>query len=319
MKRSSSSSAPPAKRTKVVDSDEEDGDESSHVIVHDDFSSDSDDDADSADDAPALEMKPETQQDGDEDPTTQIEDVEFQFWDPKPVDYHTLKIWLQKTTDSLEFDAAGLADIVSAQAAVGTMIKQGDDGNVQPIGFASTLSWATHRSTRSFAQIRKFVLAHVPANQRQQLESVLDSNQTGLLLQDRLINTPPELVPPLHDNLQQDVAWAKDNESSEALCNSFRFSDVLVLIRCFQTPEDANAPAIPKIKHVPEGFCLYKFEEEALLKHSKLAFSFDAARPPPEKDTNTKNLVEKRIVAVVPFAKLDKALAETWDLLARFS
>ncbi len=65
---------------------------------------------------------------------------------------------------------------------------------------------------------REFLLRHCgDVRKKRQLQSLFDQAATrplGLLLHDRVINCPPELVPHMHQAFVDDVAWAVENEVS---------------------------------------------------------------------------------------------------------
>lgn len=63
--------------------------------------------------------------------------VDFEFFDPKPTDYHGVKALLKSYLDDEEFDLPGLVDLVLAQTTVGSVIKTTEDDN--PIGLLTVL------------------------------------------------------------------------------------------------------------------------------------------------------------------------------------
>jgi len=113
-----------------------------------------------------------------------------------------------------KFDAIDFATIISEQTSIGTTVKSGD-GGTDPLAFLTAINLYQHKDRPSVKQIRDFLLKNCKDELKSRLEILLDikqSRKVGLLIQDRLKNVAPELVPPLHAQFMQDLAWAAENE-----------------------------------------------------------------------------------------------------------
>lgn len=53
--------------------------------------------------------------------------ADFAFFDPKPDDFHGVKILLQSYLDDKEWDLSGFVDLILAQTTVGSVVKIEDD------------------------------------------------------------------------------------------------------------------------------------------------------------------------------------------------
>lgn len=53
--------------------------------------------------------------------------AEFEFFDPKPDDFHGVKTLLQTYLDVKEWDLSGFSDLILGQPTVGTVVKIADD------------------------------------------------------------------------------------------------------------------------------------------------------------------------------------------------
>ncbi|KAK3023980.1 hypothetical protein RJ639_042870, partial [Escallonia herrerae] len=53
--------------------------------------------------------------------------ADFAFFDPKPSDFHGVKILLQTYLDERQWDVSGFVDLILGQTTVGTVIKVEDD------------------------------------------------------------------------------------------------------------------------------------------------------------------------------------------------
>ena len=63
--------------------------------------------------------------------------------------------------------------------------------------------------------LKKYLLQRCPEAQQPILQAAFDqagSKQLGLLLNERMVNTPYQLAPVLHSALVQDLDWAVENE-----------------------------------------------------------------------------------------------------------
>lgn len=62
-----------------------------------------------------------------------------------------------------------------------------------------------------------------------------DQAGTGLIISERLINSPPQLASPLqHALFDEEIPWATEDEPSEELRNSFIFERLLFVSRVYQ-------------------------------------------------------------------------------------
>ena len=68
----------------------------------------------------------------------EIVNINFDFFDPKPNDFHGIKALLRTYLDDEVWDISGFVDLVLAQTTVGTVIKAGDEGN--PIALLTALN-----------------------------------------------------------------------------------------------------------------------------------------------------------------------------------
>lgn len=142
----------------------------------------------------AKKAKQAEDEDGDED----IE-VDFEFFDPKPTDAYAIRQFLSNYTESPgDFKSSELADVVCVQASVGAMIKA--DSMDQPLGYISAINLHRHKDLESVKQIKKYFLSKANGTSKTKMEALFNDpkRQLGLLLSERIVNLPMELVPPLH-------------------------------------------------------------------------------------------------------------------------
>jgi len=182
---------------------------------------------------------------GDEDNEMQME---FEFCDPNELDYHGVATQLKNGTwdfvDGLNYSE--LADSVVGQGNIGSVIKSGDedeDGTIYGLLTAlnlrqfKQLSWPGHIEKALLAKASRYA----DADTTSALESLIlqqgSGAEVGLLLGERLVNLPNELVPPLHRALKDDIAWSCTTPECPADERPFYlFTHFLRVARCDWTP-----------------------------------------------------------------------------------
>ncbi|KAJ3158779.1 Mss4p nuclear export [Geranomyces michiganensis] len=170
----------------------------------------------------------------DEDLDKETVDVDFEFFDPKEIDFHGLKSLLRQTfaNDADLIPTSVLADLIISQPAVGTTVKT--EENPDPYAVMTALSFATHKSHEGIAAVRAYILdsarkavytkkqqastadSSATTTTADRVEAILDSGKTAWVVNERLINMPPQVVPPMMNMLLEEIEWAvEDGEPFE--------------------------------------------------------------------------------------------------------
>ncbi|KAJ1292654.1 hypothetical protein BS78_01G006500 [Paspalum vaginatum] len=228
-----------------------------------------------------------SESDGDDggESSEELETVQadFAFFDPKPTDFHGVRLLLKTYLDSRPWDLTGFVDLILAQTTVGTVVKLADDdddhdhdhqgqGNGSDnktnnddedlFGLISVLNLGRYAEHRCIKDIKEYLLAVcADKDAKKQLKSLLEAKaaSVGLLVCSRFVNFPYELVPKLYDALFDEVSWATEDEPTQELQDSFRFKHYLLLIRMLErktpakhkskTNKDDDEPVIyPKLE-----------------------------------------------------------------------
>ncbi|KAI9002288.1 p21-C-terminal region-binding protein-domain-containing protein [Gaertneriomyces semiglobifer] len=157
----------------------------------------------------------EDEDDDDDDLDAQTIDVDFEFFDPKPVDFHGLKSLLNQTffSDAASVPISPLADLIIGQPSVGSTVKVEDQQD--PYALMTVLSMETHRDTEPIKAIRAFLAekcrkAIPDKDVHEQFGCILE--KAGLLINERLINMPPQIVPPMLKMLLEEIEWALEDK-----------------------------------------------------------------------------------------------------------
>eukprot|EP00899_Mesostigma_viride_P007720 jgi/Mesvir1/1694/Mv21154-RA.1 len=200
-----------------------------------DGSSGEDSDEGSSDDDSSDGEDDEGDEDVDEE---ELVNADFEFFDPKEVDYHGLKALMNQYLDGADFPALPqLLDTVIAQTTVGTVVKSSDD-LVSPVGFITVLNLEKYAKESWMKQILDFLTAKCsayagPSGSSFLTDLIARPKGVGLVLSERLLNIPMQVAPPLHDALFDEVSWATEDEPTEEARRSFMLEHYIFVSRVF--------------------------------------------------------------------------------------
>lgn len=249
--------------------------------------------------------------------------VSFDFSDFSNGDFHGTRALLRRggTVMSLLLNYGELDDLTEAavsQVEVGTTVKA--DGAVFGFGTALLLNEKRHEesSTKkkkktkrkaSFREaIRRVVTQRCDATLTSKVNGLLDSS--ALVINERVLNFPFQLVPALHDNLCSDIEWACSVKNAGASAEAFKKVTHLLLL----------SPVLPESKQ--RSSVVYdKFEEEMFANEATLQFTFAL----PQQNVESAAMPAARAVnrhckaMFVPKGKLPTVVKKISGFLASFS
>lgn len=288
---------------------EENGDSSSS-----DFSDDEDDLIKLSVDGDGKKRRKEPEDDGSEDDEGDVIDVDFDFFDPLPEDEMAVGVFLQNYIDADDWKPGPLAELIAKQAEVGSMIKSED----QLLGFISVVNLHKHKDAPVVQQLTKFLLARADAATRPKLQALLDDEKAplGLLVHERMVNLPPQLVPSLHKCFLQDLDWAtsdKNKDMTRAERAAFKFKNYLLLTRCIAVAEPKGAKKSKESKSSSSSTDTFlKFEDELYLERAELSFSF--ASKPKDVSSEMGKVPQRRILMAFQEAALRAVVKELEEM-----
>ncbi|KAK9063680.1 hypothetical protein SSX86_017551 [Deinandra increscens subsp. villosa] len=163
--------------------------------------------------------------------------ADFAFFDPKPEDFHGVKILLQTYLDNKEWDLSSFVDLILQQTTVGTVIKIEDDEDNGVYGFISALNLHRYKDNKCMMEVNEFLLKVCEDNDiKDKLKSYLGERaaDVGLLVSQYVVNLPPQLLPPLYDGLFDEISWATEDEPTEELRKSFCFKYYLLVSKVYK-------------------------------------------------------------------------------------
>ncbi|ETL93924.1 hypothetical protein F442_08311 [Phytophthora nicotianae P10297] len=203
--------------------------------------------------------------------------VDFLFSDPREAHFHSVKQFLLAYLPPTQpFDVSGLANAIVGQVTAGTMVcVEGED---DVYGFITALNLKGFANETSIQQILQYVTKKCPSAELPKLQQILNTKNVGLVLNERMVNLPYQLVPALHSALHEDIEWAIQNEDTEELRNSFKMDYFLILATC--TEEKSGSSGSKQGKKSKTAYeqtakFFHNFEDEFLEQEAELSFSFD--------------------------------------------
>lgn len=224
---------------------------------------------------------------------TSMEDeveVDIEFFDPKPEDFHGVKALLEGLLGGTTYNVSSLADAIIEQSIVGTVVKSGEDE--QPIGVASLLNVKRYGDLEAMQQIKAHLIRScADAATREKLLPALEDARTGLLVNERVINCPPQIGPPVMKALFDEIEWAVQDGSTSEIQDSFRIRQFLIIAPAFIDPTsvvsapeaikgDPTRPAKKKAKVSSEQQIVYvKPDDEYFHRNAKWSFTFASGKP----------------------------------------
>eukprot|EP00940_MAST-03C_sp_MAST-3C-sp2_P002676 g2676.t1 len=235
-------------------------------------------------------------------------DVSFNFVDFCENDYHGVRNLIGRSAvfgSILKDEASAVADAVVRQVEVGTAVKA--DENI--FGFATLVKL----NEGPFKAVAKLVSKKAPKDAKTRVSELLRDETTLLLLSERVLNFPLQLVPALHENLQRDLAWASDQD--EKSC--FRACKRVLVLAPVTTSSSASGEAY-----------FDKFEEEIFKDAASMNFTFTlpqssdapaataaAAAATSSKKKRPSGALRRCAAIILPRSKLSSALKEIKAIL----
>ncbi|XP_065857778.1 protein BCCIP homolog [Euphorbia lathyris] len=210
----------------------------------------------------------------DEEEFQGVVQADFAFFDPKPDDFHGVKVLLQTYLDNKEWDLSGFVDLILGQPTVGTVVKVEDDEDGL-FSVVTALNLGRYKGHKSIMEIKEFLINICQdRNVIDDLRLLLheQAHHVGLLVSQRVVNLPPQLLPPLYDALFDEISWATEDEPTEELRKSFCFKSYLLVSKIYK---HRNADQKKKqISDTEEVIVYSKPEDEIFHKLCTWSFCF---------------------------------------------
>ncbi|WLF79303.1 Mss4p nuclear export [Lodderomyces elongisporus] len=167
--------------------------------------------------------------------------VDFDFFDLNPdVDFHATKNFLRQLfgDDHAQFDISGLADLILTKNSVGTSIKtEGEQSD--PFALLSVVNITNNRTNTSIEKLIDYLIKKTSKNMELNLvlKKLLSTKagdasspepRVGLIVSERFINMPIEVIPPMYKMLLEEMSKA-ENKSER-----FDFDHYIIISKVYQ-------------------------------------------------------------------------------------
>lgn len=208
-----------------------------------------------------------------EDDFEGVVQADFAFFDPKPDDFHGVKVLMQTYLDNKVWDLSGLVDLILQQTTVGTVIKIEEDEDNGVYGFVTALNLQRYKDSKCMMELKEFLLTMCQDKEiKDNLRSYLGEQavDVGLLISQRVVNLPPQLLPPLYDGLFDEISWATEDEPTKELRKSFCFKYYLLVSKIYK---HKNGDQKKKGSSSSEEAIIYLKPEDEIF-HNLSAWSF---------------------------------------------
>jgi len=161
--------------------------------------------------------------------------------------------------------------MILGQPLLGSTVKtEGNESD--PFAFLTVLNMHQHRQTEVIKELTAYLLSHAASEAAlSRLKDLLapeSKAQVGLILTERFINMPHQIVPPMYTMLQEELAWALEEKEP------YEFTHYLILSKCYTEVEsklDAEDNPPSKKKKAPaakQELFYFHPEDEVLQKHA---------------------------------------------------
>ncbi|KAL8382535.1 hypothetical protein RB595_006356 [Gaeumannomyces hyphopodioides] len=236
-----------------------------------------------ADGQPAEKRNPDQMdEDSEDDDDFDVVNVDFEWFNFDPeIDFHGVKALLRQLfdVDSQLFDFSALADLILAQHTIGSTVKV-DGKETDAYAFLTALNLHEHREKPPVAALVKYISEKAQAGGSKALAATVpdllsSGKHVGLILADRLINMPSEIVPPMYRLLVDEIEAAVEDKEP------YEFSHYLIISKTYTEVEsnlEIETERKKKKAKVEAPFFYFHAEDEVLQKHALAHGSFPYSR-----------------------------------------
>lgn len=253
-------------------------------------------------------------------------DVEFEWFDPQELDFHGIKSLLNQLfdVDAVMLNMSDITDLILSQPLLGSTVKV-DGQETDAYAFLSVLNLQAHAAKPSITQLTQYLKARSAGNPKlAQLASLISQDPppaVGLILTDRLINCPAEVVPPMYTMLQEEIDWAIQEKEP------YNFTHYLIVSKTYtevQSKLDVEDDR-PKKKQKAAGGAFetmyFHPEDEVFERHALCAGGYDYATQRDEGQSDSKRAFQEMGIKpqghfiLIEAAKFKEAVAAAGEYL----
>ncbi|KAM7200037.1 protein BCP1 [Naviculisporaceae sp. PSN 640] len=264
---------------------------------------------------PTVDKMEMDENDSSSDEDMDIVNVDFELFNYDPqIDFHGIKTLLRQLfdADAQLFDLSALSDLIIEQNTIGSTCKVDDKAN-DAYAFLTVLNLHEHRSTKPVIAslidylVEKAKQADDPklASTVPELLSPSPSNKAtvGLVLADRLLNMPAEVIPPMWSMMIDEIEAAVEDKEP------YEFTHYLIISRTYIEVASALDDE-RKLKKKREGAPELQYfhpEDEEMRKHALAAGAYGFTKKDGESVADSKRAFQEMGVKAQGFMMLIEA------------
>ncbi|KAF3163545.1 Mss4p nuclear export [Orbilia oligospora] len=254
--------------------------------------------------------------------------IDFEFFDPLPHDFHGIKLLLRQLfdADSQLLDLSALTDLILDQKLVGSTVKvDGREGD--PYSFLSVVNLGLHFDTPAVKSLVTYLHSQststplhelltplfTPSPQSQK-EDGQEETRLAIILSERLINMPPDISPPSYKMLLEEITYAVEDNEPYNFTHYLLLSKVYTEIESSLPPTDSPPPSSKRLKHSSskksksksknnKGL-IFNFhpEDDIFLNNSIGELTYKYKHEPPEESADSKRAFQD--VGILPRGRM---------------
>jgi protein BCP1 len=225
-------------------------------------------------------------------------DVEFEWFDPQELDFHGIKSLINQLldVDQTAVDVSAITDLILKQPLLGSTVKV-DGQETDAYAFLSVLNLQQHADKPFISQLVQYIKARALTNKTlAPLSGLLAQSPTpaiGLVLTDRLINCPSEVVPPMYTMLLEEIEWAVQEKEPYSFTHYLILSKTYTEIQSKLDVEDDRPKKKQKSAAGTFETMYFHPEDEVLEKHALCSGGFDYATTRDEGHSDSKRAFQE--------------------------
>jgi protein BCP1 len=214
------------------------------------------------------------------------------------VDFHGLKTLLRQLLDADNqlIDLSELTDLILSQPKLGSTVKC-DGIESDPYAFLTVLNMHEHRTNAVIKTLAKYLTSKAATSDVKDLSKLLAPDspaQVGLVLTERFVNMPHQIVPPMYTMLQEEITWA--NAENEP----YNFTHYLILSKTYtevasklDTEDDRPSKKSKRAANGNAEVFYFHPEDEVLARYAVASGGFEYEKQGEEGSSDSKRAFQE--------------------------
>ncbi|EGX47159.1 hypothetical protein AOL_s00097g205 [Orbilia oligospora ATCC 24927] len=254
--------------------------------------------------------------------------IDFEFFDPLPHDFHGIKLLLRQLfdADSQLLDLSALTDLILDQKLVGSTVKvDGREGD--PYSFLSVVNLGLHFDTPAVKSLVTYLHSQSTSTPLHELLTPLftpkedgkeqEETRLAIILSERLINMPPDVSPPSYKMLLEEISYAVEDNEPYNFTHYLLLSKVYTEIESSLPQSSSPPPSSKRLKHSSSSKksksksknnnnkgLIFNFhpEDDVFLNNSIGELTYKYKHEPPEESADSKRAFQD--VGILPRGRM---------------